>query len=415
MRRTITITAVLLLAAGTAAAQPLTLDPAGRPAETPPPTPPAGDTGAGAGGVYAPAGVTPSGAADGTEAGVGAEGGYYHMDGYDLGVDDDEVIPINYGPVPETHTVRRGDTLWDICWYYFNNPWEWPKVWSYNTSITNPHWIYPGDQVRLYPKGLGPSAALTPTGPEVEPEDGPIAPAPVRDFGVSLHQMAFVDQEKLNDAGTVAGSVEEKSLLSEGDAIYIDYEGKKAPKVGKRYTIYTEDKQVKHPGKKDAKVVGSYVRIIGEVEIVSVKKGKKARAVITDSVDVIERGARVGPLEKQLRVVDAVANEVNVQGTIVAMLDADQLIGTGQVVFLDLGKADGVKVGNRLYVVRRGDAYDDVMGPKSNIGQDDRRFPARALGEVMVVQIGKHAAVALVTLAIQEMGPGDLVLMRKSE
>ena len=24
-----------------------------------------------------------------------------------------------------------------------------PKVWSFNPEITNPHWIYPGDQVRL--------------------------------------------------------------------------------------------------------------------------------------------------------------------------------------------------------------------------------------------------------------------------
>ncbi|MEK7422609.1 MAG: hypothetical protein AAB131_02095, partial [Actinomycetota bacterium] len=121
------------------------------------------------------------------------------------------------------------------------------------------------------------------------------------------------------------------------------------------------------------------------------------------------------PLDKQIKTVEPTRNEVDVQGTIVAMLDADQLIGTGQVVFLDLGKAKGVKVGNRLYVVRRGDAYDDIMGPTTNVGQDDRRFPARALGEVMVVQVGKHASVALVTLAIQEMGPGDLVLMRKSE
>ncbi|MBM4362897.1 MAG: LysM peptidoglycan-binding domain-containing protein, partial [Deltaproteobacteria bacterium] len=50
---------------------------------------------------------------------------------------------------PAVHSVRQGDTLWDLCGGYFQNPWMWPKVWSYNPQIQNPHWIYPGDQVRL--------------------------------------------------------------------------------------------------------------------------------------------------------------------------------------------------------------------------------------------------------------------------
>jgi nucleoid-associated protein YgaU len=51
--------------------------------------------------------------------------------------------------VPPLHTVKKGDTLWDICDTYFANPWQWPRVWSYNPDILNPHWIYPGEVVRL--------------------------------------------------------------------------------------------------------------------------------------------------------------------------------------------------------------------------------------------------------------------------
>src|SRR5262249_38421501 len=54
---------------------------------------------------------------------------------------------------PEFHTVSRGDTLWDITGYYFSNPWRWPRVWGMNPQITNPHWIYPGDRVRLLEPG----------------------------------------------------------------------------------------------------------------------------------------------------------------------------------------------------------------------------------------------------------------------
>src|SRR6476620_4722624 len=51
------------------------------------------------------------------------------------------------------HTVVRGDTLWDLSQKYLGSPWYWPKVWSYNPEIANPHWIYPGNQVRFFPNG----------------------------------------------------------------------------------------------------------------------------------------------------------------------------------------------------------------------------------------------------------------------
>src|SRR5262245_30348463 len=53
--------------------------------------------------------------------------------------------------VSETHAVQSGDTLWDLCSKYLNSPWYWPKIWSYNPQITNPHWIFPGNELRFYP------------------------------------------------------------------------------------------------------------------------------------------------------------------------------------------------------------------------------------------------------------------------
>jgi nucleoid-associated protein YgaU len=62
---------------------------------------------------------------------------------------DDDDSPVALERVPDIHLVRRGDTLWDLCNRYYRNPWAWPKVWSYNPQVANPHWIYPGDQLRL--------------------------------------------------------------------------------------------------------------------------------------------------------------------------------------------------------------------------------------------------------------------------
>ena len=95
------------------------------------------------------------------------------------------------------------------------------------------------------------------------------------------------------------------------------------------------------------------------------------------------------------------------------MLTRDQMIGEGEVVFLDLGKASGVQVGNRLVVVRRGDAYDPDTDTEGTVGQNNQRYPTRTLGEIALIQVDEKLSVGLVTLAIEEMGVGDRVMMRK--
>src|SRR5688572_16767700 len=51
---------------------------------------------------------------------------------------------------PRTHVVRKGDTLWDIAREYTSDPFRWREVYDLNTAIVrNPHWIYPGERLRL--------------------------------------------------------------------------------------------------------------------------------------------------------------------------------------------------------------------------------------------------------------------------
>jgi hypothetical protein len=402
---------VLVVAApGAALAQGPTVDPGGAPAEAPaPPAAPAQPA--------APATViipinpqTGQPLAPSNEPKPINPDGFYHYDG-GLGGDDEPVV-IHSGPTPELHVVRSGDTLWDICFYYFNDPWQWPKIWSYNAQITNPHWIYPGDLVRMVPRGLFVSSGLAPETVE-EPVAAPATdprPAPARRVEVSLRQSAFVEQAELEQSIKIDGAVDEKELLSTGDQVYLTYPAGKPPKVGKRYSIYLEGGRVSSGGK----AVGAYVRLLGSLEVVSVKKEKRARAVILEAHEEIERGAKVGPLLTTFKSVPPVAPKVDAQGAIVAMLSADQLIGQGEVVFLDIGSKAGVLIGNRLTVVRRGDAYPDARGASTNVGQDDRRFPSRALGEVVIVDVGKNISIGLVTLAVQEFGVGDLVMMQKA-
>jgi hypothetical protein len=98
------------------------------------------------------------------------------------------------------------------------------------------------------------------------------------------------------------------------------------------------------------------------------------------------------------------------------MLKHDQLIGEGEVVFIDLGKQEGVARGNVLHVVRRGDANAAAeTGPRRNVGQSDENYPSRSIGRVIVVDVGKHASAALVLDSEQEFEPGDRVILRKAQ
>ena len=45
-------------------------------------------------------------------------------------------------------TIVKGDTLWDLCQEHLKDPLRWRELSKYN-DFTNPHLIYPGEQLRI--------------------------------------------------------------------------------------------------------------------------------------------------------------------------------------------------------------------------------------------------------------------------
>src|SRR5438105_6182050 len=77
---------------------------------------------------------------------------------------DDTIKPVP--GTPDEYTIQKGDTLWDLSQKFLSNPWYWPKIWSLNPSIENPHWIYPGNKLRIIP---GEGGAQAPAQVQAEP------------------------------------------------------------------------------------------------------------------------------------------------------------------------------------------------------------------------------------------------------
>jgi len=327
--------------------------------------------------------------------------------------------------VPEMHTVRSGDTLWDISGRYYRNPYGWPRLWAQNAQIQNPHWIYPGDQVRLRDRDDNGPAAMNiglRRGAKVPPQT------------IFLRDMGWLDDKTDDVWGEVVGSPSEKMMLSEGDDVYVklgkDKDGKEH-EVAQGQTLILF-RPLATTGAAAEK--GQLVSIRGTVRIDRINKEERlVRGRIIESLDVIERGAKIGPVDRSFLIVPPVKSDKDLQARIVAALYPHAFYGSQQIVFLDKGEKEGVVPGMRFFGLRRGDRWrfsvrgagkfatvrpviEDDRPAKTEdtpAGGDDKAYPDETYAELRVLRVREHTATAMVTASTHEIERNAYVVARR--
>lgn len=327
------------------------------------------------------------------------------------------------------YTVKSGDTLSKIAEQAFGQRLMWPKLWSLNPQIQNPHWIYPGDQVMLSANATSNPAQQS----RVLGSGAPVGrPQLIHHQTVFLRRLGYIDDPREGVMGEVVGARESVQMISQEQNVYLELRSDATLHEGQDLTIFST---VRNPPKVRGarRPPGQLVHILGTARVEYWNpKTRVARARVTEAIDVIERGAKVGKVGREHVVVAPSPAAKNVSARILTSLYPNEFMGQHDVLFIDRGTEDGLTEGNRLFVIRRGDTWrrtlsttsdeaassiniqsdEDVDVKRTPLHGDEQDFPEEIVAELRVIKSHRFSSLVTVIQSKVEVEPGDRAVAR---
>ena len=310
---------------------------------------------------------------------------------------------------PDTYTVVKGDTLWDISGRFLRLPWKWPEIWHANPQISNPHLIYPGDVISLVyidgqprlmvNRGAGGAIKLSPQA-RVKPIAEAIPTIPLDAINAFLRAGRIVeDASVVESAPYVIGGEAESVVLGAGNKVYA--RGDFSANVP-AYEFYRRGKTYINP--ETGEFLGIHLQEIGNGNVAAVE-GDIATLNVTRSRQDVLVDDRL--LESEERAVASTffpsepSQEIN--GLIMDVPNGVTQIGQYDVVLIDKGERDGLTVGNVLAIYKTGEVVRDrVMNERVQL-------PAERAGLLMVFRAYDKMSYGIVLQASRQMAILDQV------
>jgi LysM repeat protein len=323
------------------------------------------------------------------------------------------------GGEPLVYVIKSGDTLWGLSDRFLKDPHYWPDLWAKNPPITNPHFIYPGQKVKVYPDRIVVEGAL----PEVpspesaeEPAQLPV-PAAAKSPAALVAQAAesktftvtggsgFLMENEIKPSGRIIGTYQNRYMVGDDDIVYTDIGRKQGAKDGDRFSIFKNEGAISHPVTNF--IMGFKIIPLGTLQLSEVEE-QGSKALVTKSYFEIEAGSLLLPYRDRRKEVALKASNRDLAGYIIETQTGYISNAAGDLVFLDLGSSQGLEVGNMLYIVR------DIVPDERNVFGSAVKLPVELLGAVVVVETGAKTSTALIIKSIDTIYPGDRVELKKN-
>lgn len=288
------------------------------------------------------------------------------------------------------YVVRKGDTLWGIAERFLINPWQWPDVWVANRQVANPHLIYPGDVLELrWVEGSEQVAEVRKLRPRIrrEPLDTAIPTIPLDRIRELLGGSRIVDEDALEQAPYVVDFDSEHLIGPDNTGAYV----KGLPEdSGERWLVVHPGELYVDPDSGDVlgreAIPAADATLTRHAAEVSVMRLSDSRRETTVGDAVIPRALDALSSNFYPR-----APESPVDARIISVYGGVTQIGQYDLVVLNRGSADGMKVGHVLDVYNDAREVDD---PKRTFGKVT--LPPEYAGKLLIVAVTGELAQALV-------------------
>lgn len=325
---------------------------------------------------------------------------------------------------PDSHTVKRGDTLWDISKLFLTSPWRWPELWGMNRDqISDPHLIYPGQVLLLVKKdgraslqlarnaGMsgGDTVKLSPRIRTSIQDDNAISAIPQHLIEPFLTEAVVFDTDELANAPRIVATQEGRVLVARGELAYARGDLSQATD----YRVFRNTVPLRDPVTRE--ILGYEAPYLGTAELSKpgenrqLPEGKQeivpATLLIKSTRQEIGVGDRLSPVPPRSftrYVPHSPANPV--AGQIISIYGDALNAGQNQIVSLNRGALDGMERGHVLALWRDGRHVVDRTVEKKG---EDIKLPDERHGVLFVFQVYERVSYALIISVRDAVSAGD--------
>jgi hypothetical protein len=340
------------------------------------------------------------------------------------------------------YEIRPGDTLSGLAKSQYGSFEKWKELYDLNKpQIRNPDLIFPGQRLKLLEGDAAEMiAAATPmteasgeiksdvarpvassnskkkrlseewrllplqnwekfvfkSDPAIDPDGFDRRSRVAKVIVDKTHASSTISGDRIPIHGEIVGARTDFSGIAIGDQVFIRQD--ENLQIGKTYSITTGPEKVE--SERDGRV-GFVYPLQGTVRLVGVRDGVFIGTVVSMS-GMVYRNQLLIPEVKHLQIGKPLAASGAIEATVITPeADQDKMLGSQQLLFLDVGQSDGVKNG----MVFRNFVHEDPLS-KEEISSKDFLIES----EIQILEAYDRFSAAMVIRSRSHLKSGDTVV-----